>query len=94
MDADTVQALRDANQGAHMSSSKTLEINPEHALIQNLRRLHALAPDSERLVEWTEVLHDQVLLTEGSPVQDPNRLARRMTSLLQQACAAEVTAQG
>ena len=39
-------------------------------------------------------LHDQVLLTEGSPVEDPNRLARRMTSLLQQACAAEVTAQG
>lgn len=71
---------------------RILELNPEHALVQNMNTLHGLQPESERLTEWIELLYDQVLLTEGSPVEDPNRLARRMTSLLQQASAAELSA--
>ncbi len=73
---------------------RILEINPDHALVRNMNQLHGLQPESERLTEWVELLYDQVLLTEGSPVEDPNRLARRMTSLLQQASAAELTAAG
>ena len=75
-------------------SKRILELNPDHALIRNMNQLHGLQPESERLTEWIELLHDQVLLTEGSPVEDPNRLARRMTSLLQQASDAELNAAG
>ena len=75
-------------------SKRILELNPDHALIHNMNQLHGLQPESERLTEWIELLHDQVLLTEGSPVEDPNRLARRMTSLLQQASDAELITAG
>jgi molecular chaperone HtpG len=75
-------------------TARILEVNPDHALIRNMNQLHGLQPESERLTEWIELLYDQVLLTEGSPIEDPNRLARRMTSLMQAASAAELTAAG
>ncbi|HCP46023.1 MAG TPA: molecular chaperone HtpG [Deltaproteobacteria bacterium] len=73
-------------------SKRILEINPEHTLIRNMNQLHGLEPESDKIAEWIELLYDQVLLTEGSPIEDPNRLARRMTTLLQQASAAELSA--
>ncbi len=39
----------------------------------------------DELRGWMELLYDQALLTEGSPIEDPNAFARRMTSLLQSA---------
>ncbi len=71
---------------------RILELNGGHPLVRNLQKLHELKPDSPSLIEWTELLYDQVLLTEGSPVEDPNRLARRMTHLLEQASDAELSA--
>ena len=35
--------------------------------------------------EWIEVLYDQALLTEGAPIEDPQRVAKRLSALLQQA---------
>jgi molecular chaperone HtpG len=75
-------------------TKRILELNPEHPLVGNMNKLHGLQPESVRLTEWIELLYDQVLLTEGSPVEDPNRLARRMTSLLQQASDAELGVAG
>lgn len=73
-------------------SKRILEINPKHPLIGNLRQIHERDPGSDRLTSWIEMLYDQVLLTEGSPVADPGRLARRMTDLIQQASQAALGA--
>ena len=70
------------------ASRRILELNAGHPLIENLSRLVELEPESEAVVPWIETLYDQVLLAEGSPLEDPNRLARRMTELMQQATAA------
>jgi len=69
-------------------TKRILELNPTHAVIENLRQLHAQDPEGVGLTGWIEMLYDQVLLTEGSPVRDPGRLARRMTELIQQASQA------
>ncbi|MEE2828732.1 MAG: molecular chaperone HtpG [Myxococcota bacterium] len=79
--------LKSQDQGAG-PSRRVLEINSGHALIENLARLIELEPESEAVVPWIETLYDQVLLTEGSPVADPNLLARRMTELMCQATEA------
>jgi len=79
--------MRSQEQGGG-ASRRILELNAGHALIENLSKLIALDPESEAVVPWIETLYDQVLLTEGSPVEDPNRLARRMTELMQQATSA------
>lgn len=67
---------------------RILEINPDHALIQRLATIDKTAGHDPKLDEWIELLFDQALLTEGSPLTDPARFASRMTGLLVSATAA------
>ena len=67
---------------------RILEINPDHALIAQLRHLHLAEPLSPKLVDWIELLFDQALLAEGSPLEDPARFARRLTQLMSEAASA------
>jgi len=69
---------------------RILEVNPAHPVVEHLRKLHERDAKSERVTEWVELLHDQALLTEGSPLEDPNRFAKRMTALLTQLAAQAV----
>jgi molecular chaperone HtpG len=64
---------------------RILEVNPEHPVVRSLQALEAREPGAARVTEWIELLYDQALLTEGSALPDPNRFARRVTSLLAQA---------
>ncbi|MCE9671948.1 molecular chaperone HtpG [Myxococcus stipitatus] len=63
---------------------RILEVNPRHPVIEHLKTLHEANPAEAQVSEWIELLHDQALLTEGSTIADPNRFARRMTTLLTQ----------
>jgi molecular chaperone HtpG len=64
------------------ATKRILEVNPGHPLVASLEALHAKEPQSAEVTEWIEVLYDQALLAEGSPVDDPGRFARRVTALL------------
>ena len=64
---------------------RTLELNGKHPLVENLRTLAADPKNAELVGRWTEVLYDQALLTEGSPIADPVAFAGRMTELLLEA---------
>ncbi|NTX00280.1 molecular chaperone HtpG [Myxococcus sp. CA051A] len=63
---------------------RILEVNPKHPVIEHLKAVHEKDPAQAQVSEWIELLHDQALLTEGSTISDPNRFARRLTSLLTQ----------
>jgi molecular chaperone HtpG len=67
------------------SQKRILELNPKHPLIARLKSEHDREASSERLKEWIEMLYDQALLTEGSPLPDPGRFAARVASLMQTA---------
>ena len=73
-------------------TKRILEVHAGHPVIENLRQLHEQDPEGVGLTGWIEMLYDQVLLTEGSPVRDPGRLARRMTDLIRQASEAALQA--
>ena len=67
-------------------AQRTLEINGNHRLVKHLEKLvdqlttTGAAPDDvDALVD---VLFGQALLTEGSPLEDPNRFAQNLTRLL------------
>jgi molecular chaperone HtpG len=62
---------------------RILELNPKHPLIAKLKSEHDRDARSERLQEWIEMLYDQALLSEGSPLPDPARFAARVASLMQ-----------
>jgi molecular chaperone HtpG len=60
-------------------------VNPTHPLIQGIQARLEKNGDDPQVGEWIEVLYDQALLTEGAPIEDPQRFAKRLTALLQQA---------
>ncbi len=64
------------------AQKRTLELNPEHPVVQ---KLLAMPADDPRLAPWSELLYDQALIAEGGVPQDPARFARALTQLLQQA---------
>lgn len=69
------------------SQKRILEINASHPVIVNLERLSQSGGD-ERVNEWIEMLFDQALLSEGSPIDDPAKFAGRLTRLMTQATQA------
>jgi molecular chaperone HtpG len=64
---------------------RILEVNPSHPLIVSLQTVFGRESHAPRVTEWIEMLYDQALLTEGSPITDPHRFVRRVTSLLAEA---------
>ncbi|RLB57503.1 MAG: molecular chaperone HtpG [Deltaproteobacteria bacterium] len=75
-------------QNADMPTRKRiLEVNPDHALVKNLNKLIEGGKDDEKVDSFVEVLYDQALLAEGSPVEDPTRLVSKLTELLTAAAA-------
>jgi molecular chaperone HtpG len=69
------------------STKRILEVNPDHTLIKHLNGLFEREPGSQQANEWIEMLYDQALLTEGSPIDDPGAFARRMTRMMETAAA-------
>jgi len=72
------------------SQKRILEVNPDHPLVASLRTLHERDAGSAEVSEWMEVLHDQALLAEGSPIDDPATFAQRLTALLTEAASHRV----
>ena len=66
------------------TQKRILELNPSHALIKRMESVRADEPESDKLTEWIEMLYDQALLSEGSPLPDPTRFASRVATLMEQ----------
>ncbi|MDH5673685.1 MAG: molecular chaperone HtpG [Myxococcales bacterium] len=62
---------------------RILELNPDHPLVERLRALQESEPEGESLRTDVEMLYDQALLTEGSPLPDPARFAARVAKLME-----------
>jgi molecular chaperone HtpG len=60
------------------SSKPILEINPRHPLLQRLKD----DSDSERFSDWSHVLFDQALLSEGGQLEDPAGFVKRLNQLM------------
>lgn len=61
---------------------RILELNPEHPLISAMHKLQEKSPESPKLSEFAEMLYDQALLAEGSPIPDPTLFAKRTAALM------------
>ncbi len=66
---------------------RNLELNPTHPAVKALAALAAKNADDPKLADWVKLLYEQSLISEGSPLEDPNGFARRVTALLTQAVA-------
>ena len=66
------------------ANKRSLELNPAHPLLASLQKLYDRDPSDTRLGEYAELLFDQALLTEGSPVPDPLKFSKSVSSLMVQ----------
>lgn len=63
-------------------SKRILELNPKHPLIEKLFELSQKEENNSELTVYAQVLFDQALLTEGSPLPDPAQFAKSLTDIL------------
>jgi molecular chaperone HtpG len=63
-------------------SKRTLEINPDHPIIQRLNALYEADPANPKLADWYGVLVDQALLAEGSEIKNPSAYVAKVNGFL------------
>jgi len=76
------QALRDNSMTGHMISKKTMEINPKHGIVKELKKLLDKDPSSSTFKDLVWLLFDTSLLNSGFGIEDPNSFAKRMHKML------------
>jgi molecular chaperone HtpG len=80
-----IERLLRAHQNDLPEQKRILELNPTHPLIVRMNAEFTARPESSQLRDWIELLFDQALLVEGSPLPDPSRFSKRLVALLQTA---------
>ena len=64
---------------------RTLEINPDHPVVQSMQAMAGDDKRSDELTSWSSLLYDQALVAEGSLPKDPAAFARAITELMRKA---------
>ncbi len=76
------QALRDNSMTSYMVSKKTMEINPKHGIVKELKSLLDKDSSNSTVKDIIWLLYDTSLLNSGFSVDDPNTFAKRMYKML------------
>ncbi len=84
MNANMERILKAMNQDVP-ESKRILELNPDHTIMQVMERMYEQDKANPKLEEYCELLFDQALLTEGSPIKDPLRFTRMVSELMVEA---------
>ena len=72
------QLLKQAGHAVPVSKP-VLEINPGHPLVSRLKQ----QSDATRIADWSSILFDEAMLSEGGQLEDPVAFVNRVNHLLQ-----------
>jgi molecular chaperone HtpG len=76
------QALRDNSMTQYMQSKKTMEINPNHPIVSNLKDKFASDPSDKTIKDLVWLLFETSMLTSGFSLEEPVKFAGRIHKLI------------
>ena len=78
-----IERLIRAQRGELPNQKRILELNPTHPVVVRLQTDAVGDASTDKLKESIEMLYDQALLAEGSPLPDPSRFVARVAALME-----------
>jgi len=81
MNASMERLMRAMNQDVP-KQLRTLEVNPDHALLKRMKTMLEADKENPKLADYVDLLYGQALLSEGSALKDAQHFTRLVAELM------------